>query len=71
MHEHPTFHQENQDPEWKKAIIVWNSNYAKGNEIETFYKVCSLVELVDWCWLTNFVAWGASHLLPLHIEKQP
>ena len=49
MHEHPTFHQENQDPEWKKAIIVWNSNYTKGNEIETFYKVCSLIELVDWC----------------------
>ena len=57
--------------DWKKAVLVWNSSYAKGNEIENFYKVCSLVELVDWCWLTNFIAWGASHLLPLHIKKLP
>ena len=34
--------------EWKKAVLVWNSSYAEGNEIETFYKVCSLAELVNW-----------------------
>ena len=68
-HEHPTFNQENQDPKWKKAVIVWNSKYAKGNEIETFYKVCSLLELVNWCWLIHFIAWGSSHLLPLHMKK--
>ena len=45
MHEHLIFNQENQDPEWRKAVIVWNSNYAKENQIETFYNVCSLVEL--------------------------
>ena len=69
MHEHPVFNQENQDPEWKKAVIVLNSNYARWNEIETFYKECSIVELVDWCWLMYFIAWGASHLLLLHIEN--
>ena len=46
MHEHPTFNYENQDPEWKKTVIIWNSNYAKGNKNETFYKVCSLVEQI-------------------------
>ena len=49
MHKYPTFNQENQDPEWKKPVIVWNGSYEKGNENETFYKVCSLVGLVDWC----------------------
>ena len=43
MCEYPAFNQENQDPDWKKAVIVWNSNHAKGNESEFFYKVCSLV----------------------------
>ena len=43
MHEHPAFNQENQDPDWKKAVLVWNGNHAKGNENEIFYKVCSLV----------------------------
>jgi len=43
MREHPAFNQENQDPDWKKAVVVWNGNHAKGNENEIFYKVCSLV----------------------------
>ena len=43
MHEHPAFNQENQDLDWKKAVIVWNNNHAKGNENQFFYKVCSLV----------------------------
>ena len=41
MHEHPVFNQENQDQ--KKAVIVWNSNEAKGKENDTFNKTCSPV----------------------------
>ena len=29
MHEQPAFDQENQDPDWKKAVIVWNGDHAK------------------------------------------
>jgi hypothetical protein len=43
MQKHPPFNWENQDPDWKKAVIIWNGNYAKGTENEFFYKVCSLV----------------------------
>ena len=43
MQEHSAFNQENQDPDWKNAVIVWNGNHAKGNENDIFYKVCSLV----------------------------
>ena len=39
MHEQPVVNQKNQDPDWKEAVIVWNSNYAKrdGNEIFAWY----------------------------------
>ena len=37
------FNQENQDPDWKKVVIVWNGNHAKRNENEIFAKICSLV----------------------------
>ena len=43
MHEYPAFNQENQDPDWKNAVIVWNGKHAKGSENEIFYKVCSPV----------------------------
>ena len=43
MQEHSAFNQDNQDPDWKNAVIVWNGNHAKGNENDIFYKVCSLV----------------------------
>ena len=39
-HEQPAFNQENQEPDWKKVVIVWNGNHAKRNENENF---CSLV----------------------------
>ena len=32
MHEQPAFNQKNQDPDWKKAVIVWNGNHPKRNE---------------------------------------
>jgi len=35
--------RKNQDPDWKKAVIVWNGNHAKGNENNLFYKTCSVV----------------------------
>ena len=41
MHEQPAFNQENQDPDWKKVVIVWNGNHAKRNENEFFSKTCS------------------------------
>ena len=31
------FNQENQDPDWKKAVIVWNGNHAKRNEHDIFF----------------------------------
>ena len=34
MHEQLAFNQENQDPDWKKVVIVWNANHAKRNENE-------------------------------------
>ena len=43
MPEQPAFNQENQDPDWKKVVVVWNGNHAKRNENDTFYKICSLV----------------------------
>ena len=43
MHEQPAFNQENQDPDWKKALIVWNGNHAKRNENNIFFKIYSLV----------------------------
>ena len=43
MHEQPVVNQKNQDPDWKEAMIVWNSNYAKRNENDFFSKICSLV----------------------------
>ena len=43
MHEQPAFNQENQDPDWKKVVIVWNGNLAKRNENEIFSKICSLL----------------------------
>ena len=43
MHEQPAFNQENQDPDWKKVVIVWNGNHAKRNENEFFSGMCSLV----------------------------
>ena len=43
MPEHPGFNQENQDPDWKKVVIVWNGNYAKTNEHDIFCKIGSLV----------------------------
>ena len=69
MHEHPAYNEENQDPDWKKAVIVWNDNHTKENENEIFYKLCSVVWLVDWCWLRNFIAWGASCVLLSHLEN--
>jgi hypothetical protein len=32
VQKYPPFNEENQDPEWKKAVIVQNGNHAKGNE---------------------------------------
>ena len=43
MHEQPAFQQENQDPDWKKVVIVWNGNHAKRNENDIFSKISSLV----------------------------
>ena len=43
MHEQPAFNQENQAPDWKKVVIVWNGNHAKRNENEIFSKIYSLV----------------------------
>ena len=44
MPEQPAFNQENQDPDWKKVVIVWNGNHhAKRNENEFFSKIYSLV----------------------------
>ena len=43
MHEQPAFNQKNQDPDWKKAVIVWNGNHAKRNEHDIFCKIGSLV----------------------------
>ena len=43
MHEQPVFNEENQDPDWKKPVIVWSGKYAKRNENEIFCKICSLV----------------------------
>ena len=42
MHEQPAFNQENQAPDWKKVVIVWNGNHAKRNENEIFSKIYSL-----------------------------
>ena len=41
MHEQPAFHQENQAPDWKKVVIVWNGSHAKRNENEKISKICS------------------------------
>jgi hypothetical protein len=41
MQKHPPFNQENQDTDWKKAVIVWNGNHVKENEND-FIK-CSIV----------------------------
>ena len=43
MHEQPEFNQENQDPDWIKAVTVWNGDHAKKNENEIFCKIYSLV----------------------------
>ena len=43
MHEQPAFNQENQAPDWKKVVIVWNGSHAKRNENENFSKICSFV----------------------------
>ena len=32
MQEHSAFNQENQAPDWKDIVVVWNGNHAKGNE---------------------------------------
>ena len=37
MREHPAFTQTNQDPDWHKAVEIWNSHYANGKNI--FYKL--------------------------------
>ena len=36
MHEQPASNQENQDPDLKKAVIVWNGNHAKKKENDIF-----------------------------------
>ena len=38
MHEQPAFNQENQAPDWKKVVIVWNGSHAKRNENEKFLR---------------------------------
>ena len=48
MPEQPAFNQENQDPDWKKVVVVWNGNHAKRNENEIFAKICSLVPHSIW-----------------------
>lgn len=37
MKEHPAFNRNNQEPNWKTAVQVWNTEHADGNTI--FYKV--------------------------------
>jgi hypothetical protein len=49
MHEDPVFNQDNQDPDWHKAVEIWNSFHANGKTI--FYKVnspacCILTEVL-------------------------
>ena len=36
MHEQPAFNQENQEPDWKKVVIVWNGNHAKRMKMKKF-----------------------------------
>ena len=43
MHEQPAFNQENQPPDWKKVVIVWNGSHAKRNENEKISKISSFV----------------------------
>ena len=38
MRESPIFNRNNQDPDWKQAVQLWNRDYADGKTI--FYKVC-------------------------------
>jgi len=37
MKEEPNFNQNNQEPDWKSAVQIWNIKYANGKTI--FYKV--------------------------------
>ena len=39
MRESPSFNRNNQDPDWKQAIQIWNRDHVDGKTI--FYKVCS------------------------------
>jgi hypothetical protein len=41
MREDPAFNRDNQDPDWNKAVKVWNSFHANGKTI--FYKVIFLL----------------------------
>lgn len=38
MREDPCFNRDNQDPDWKECVKVWNIRYVNG--INIFYKVC-------------------------------
>jgi hypothetical protein len=37
MREDPAFNRDNQDPDWHKVVIIWNSSHANGQTV--FYKV--------------------------------
>ena len=36
MHEQLAFNQENQDPDWKKVVIVWNANMQREMKMKKF-----------------------------------
>ena len=38
MRESPSFNRNNQDPDWKQAVQIWNRDHVDGKTI--FYKVC-------------------------------
>jgi hypothetical protein len=64
------FNRDQQDPDWKEAVKLWNSKYANGKTI--FYKVffvlfCTILQTAS---LLPLLAWGASIIISPGLASQ-